>query len=242
MSTTTGDHDRPLPATFAVTRDALHQLACYVLAPARLAQEGRISLQPVGDGFGTPPVESRSRVRVSGADLVIEGADTSAARPITTLRDAAEFAGVALDPRPAVGSDLPPFEPDTLLRVDRAASIALGAWYGDGLVVLQRLVAPAGGTVSIPELWPEHFDLAVVVSPADHPAVNVGFSPGDGACDEPYVYVGPFDRGGLIGNYWNAPFGALRRRSELVADGDLQAAAATFIDEGLARSSGNRHT
>jgi hypothetical protein len=233
-------HD--LPATYDATRAALHQLACYVLAPARLAQDERISLQPVGDGFGTPPIEGGSAVRVSGADLVIENVDASSARSITTLRDAAEFVGVALDPRPPVGADLPPFEPDSPLEVDRTASIALGAWYRAGLDAIQRLVLPAGSTVGSAELWPEHFDLAVVITPAGHARVNIGFSPGDDASDEPYVYVGPFERRGLVGNYWNAPFGALRRRSELLAGGDLVDAAVMFIDEGLARSAGDRST
>jgi hypothetical protein len=232
-------HDA-LPATFAATREALHALACYVIAPARLASDGHIGLRPVEGGIGTPWLEDGSRVRVSGAYLVVDVDGVGCARPITTLRDAAALAGVALDPRPPVGSDLPPFEPDAALPVDRRASLALGSWYALGSDVLDRLTPPDAAVVSERQLWPEHFDLAVVVTPGRRPAVNVGFGPGDSFSDEPYVYVGPFDRTGLDDAFWNAPFGAFRTRRELLAGGDPVAAAGAFIADGLARAVGTR--
>ena len=106
------------PATFPGTRDGLHALACFVLAPARKAVTGRIGLRPVPGGFGTPPLPDGSRLLVRGATLIREPGGPAA---ITTVRAAAELAGVTLAADPGVGSDLPPFEPDRPLAIDEAA-------------------------------------------------------------------------------------------------------------------------
>jgi hypothetical protein len=219
-----------LPATFAATRDDLHRLACYVVAPAGKARTGEIGLRPAPGGFATPPFDDGTSVAVRGAELVIGGRSM----PITTLRAAADFAGVELRPDPGVGTDLPSFEPDAPLVVDADATQALAAWYAFGAAALAR-IARTVGTVSAATLWPEHFDLAVVVELADGVAANVGFSPGDGYSDDPYAYVGPFDRTGLGDDFWNAPFGAVRTRTELAATPDGAAAVDAFVAEGLAR-------
>ena len=227
----------PLPPAFTATRESLRAVACYVIAPARKAETGRIGLVSTGDGFGTPPLAGGRRVLVRGDLLVVE---PGAGRPLTTVRDAAEQVGVELSPDPGVGHDLPPFEPDTPLAVDAAASLAMGRWYALGDAALTRLVEgdrlPAGASTSEVQLWPEHFDLALVVMLAGGAAVNVGFSPGDAGVEEPYVYVGPHDLDGLRGGYWNAPFGAVLRRSELRGDdesAEAETAALEFVAEGL---------
>ena len=115
---------------------------------------------------------------------------------------------------PDVGSDLPPFDPDAPLEVDEAAAHSLGEWFALATTVLTGLTVPSG-TVDAPTLWPEHFDLAVTVMLPGDVGVNVGFSAGDATSAEPYAYVGPWDRTGLTGEFWNAPFGALRTRREL---------------------------
>ena len=84
------------------------------------------------------------------------------------------------------------------------------------------------------QLWPEHFDLAVIVDLPGGARVNVGFSPGDGFHDAPYAYVGPHDTGGLSGDYWNAPFGAYLGYAELASAADPHAFATEFITFGLA--------
>lgn len=68
-------------------------------------------------------------------------------------------------------------------------------------------------------LWPEHFDLAIVVA-----RVNYGFSPGDAQIGEPYLYVGPFD-GPPSGDdeFWNAPFGAVLGHREVTSVEDAVA-------------------
>ena len=119
------------------------------------------------------------------------------------------------------------------LDVDDPASRWLGRWYAFGAGQLDRLRANVdGATVSEAQLWPEHFDLAVTVD-SDGDAVNVGFSPGDRETAEPYVYVGPHDRTGLDGDYWNAPFGALLPYADLQRASDPGSLAAAFVDAGL---------
>lgn len=69
--------------------------------------------------------------------------------------------------------------------------------------------------------------------------MNLGGSPGDGYSDEPYPCVGPFasarpDDSG----FWNAHFGAVRTRCELVADdgeSGLVASGAAFLLDGYGR-------
>jgi hypothetical protein len=51
--------------------------------------------------------------------------------------------------------------------------------------------------------------------------VNYGVSPGDGFLPEPYAYVGPWTP--REGEFWNAPFGAVRRASELADAGEVAA-------------------
>jgi hypothetical protein len=165
--------------------------------------------------------------------------DPGEAVPITTLREAAAFLGITLTDDPGVGRDLPPYAPDADLRVDAAASEALGAWYAFGHGALQRLAdaAMAGDeAVSVTEaqLWPEHFDLAVTAEVPDGRRVNVGFSPGDTFSAEPYLYVGPHDAGSLADPFWNAPFGAYVTYEELRGRPDPAATADGFINRGLA--------
>jgi hypothetical protein len=64
--------------------------------------------------------------------------------------------------------------------------------------------------------------------------VNLGFSPGDTFEDEPYLYVGPWgsDRPG-VSRFWNAPFGALRRRSEVLDAPDPTEFCVRFLHDGL---------
>jgi hypothetical protein len=197
----------PLPDNYGATRQALHALACYAIAPFRKARTGHIGLRPVGEGFGTPPFKDGTRVVVRADLLVREPGDGI---HITTTRAAAEFLGIELSADPGVGRELPPFEPDAELAVDRDASLSLGRWYALGAVVLAELeqVLGPGDSLSEPQLWPEHFDLATVVVLENQVKVNVGFSPGDRFSAEPYVYVGPQDLEGVSGKFWNVPFGA----------------------------------
>jgi len=219
-----------LPAGFSATRESLRALACYAISPWCKARSGRIGLRSLADGWGTPVLDDGSRVVVRGDRLaLVPGPEVS----ISTVRAAAELLGVEPSSDPGVGSDLPPYAPDAPLGVDRAASEALAAWYAAGQVVIDRVQeARAVQPVVVAQLWPEHFDLAVAL-PSASSAANVGVSPGDGFCDEPYVYVGPHRLDGLAGPYWNAPFGSYASRSELLGRGELVGAGVDFVLEGL---------
>lgn len=98
-----------------------------------------------------------------------------------------------------------------------------------GQRLLDHLCAelPATAEPAVVQLWPEHFDLGTHVTLAGGDHANLGASPGDGFSDDPYLYVAPWSdaRPGDPG-YWNAPFGAVRRRDELVVTGTAGAAAA----------------
>jgi hypothetical protein len=221
----------PLPPTYGATRDALHAVACFAIAPARKARTGRIGLRPSGDGFGTPAGEDGPRIVVRGDRLVVGDVE----RHLTTVRDACSLLGVEPSPDPGVGSDLPPYRPDAPLDVDAAASLALGEWFAFGQRLLESLEPPDGGSVGEPQLWPEHFDLAAVVDGPTGP-INVGASPGDAFHPLPYVYAGPHERDSLEDDpFWNAPFGAFVSHDQLRTADDPLAAAQQFVASALRR-------
>jgi hypothetical protein len=228
-----------LPETFAATRETLRALCCYAVAPARKARTGRIGLRPYDGAIATPPFDDGTRIVVRGDRLGVEPGEDI---PITTVRDAAAFLGIEVDADPGVGHDLPRFAPDERLRIDPAASMALGAWYAFGGRLLDALRAALPHVeMSEAQLWPEHFDVAVTLDGAAGGDVNVGCSPGDGFHDGPYVYVGPHDTTDLGDEIWNAPFGAVLGRADLAGEPDAAAAALAFVSrclESLGRRAG----
>jgi hypothetical protein len=204
----------PVSDGWAETREAMRRLACYVLSPARKAANGKIGLRYTYGGFGTP---------FFGADELIG---------ITSLADAAAFAGVTLSEDPGVGSDLPGFgDPDAALPIDPSTAAGLGDWYGFSALVLEQSRAElnvAGRTCSRVQLWPEHFDMGCNIE-----GVNFGCSPGDGYLTEPYIYVGPWNTEGLPeGDFWNAPFGAALPYKELLGASDQRDTALAFLRRG----------
>jgi hypothetical protein len=224
----------PLPDGYAGTRDALHRLASYVLAPARKAVTGRIGLRSTPGGFGTPPfgADEAVQLRVEGTSLIRQQGGSSEAIGITSLSAAAAFAGVTLSDAPGIGHDPPPLgDPEAVLAVDPAASAALGAWFAFGSAVLEEFRAELnaeGLECSEVQLWPEHFDLGCNIE-----GVNFGCSAGDGFSAEPYVYVGPWDTEGLPdGDFWTAPFGAVLTYQELLGAEDQKTAALAFLRRG----------
>jgi hypothetical protein len=219
----------PLPASFALTRAALHRVAEQIVGPAR-KPDNEISLRATRGGFGTPPFEHlgvERQVGVDGVELVysVAGAETRA--PLGSLAGSAELvaellpAGTALDPEP--------------LDLDAPAAAALAAWFELGATVLERLRsdAAATGSPTPARLWPEHFDIAI--ESGDEGAgwrANYGFSPGDQDHPEPYVYVGPWRE--VSGEPWNASGfnGAELGYAELVAAADPLQRALDFCRAG----------
>jgi len=226
----------PLPERFVETLRSLHAVAEHVLAAARYAAVGRIGLEPVGRGFGTPPFpEPRQhadrRLLVEGDVLARVDGGATLVEPLTTLRAAAEFAQVDAG-APDVYVASTPLDLDAALAVDADASYALGVWFTFVASALDDFVGSvdrAGETPAERTLWPEHFDLATELGPAGARA-NYGGSPGDDANPEPYLYVGPWDEPPADA-LWNATSfpGALVSYRELRAAADpLRAARGLF--------------
>jgi hypothetical protein len=223
------------------TRVALHRVAVHVLARRRQEVTGRIGLRATPGGFGTPsfgPPDAPEVLRVAGGTLLREVGGDVASTSLhgSTLRQLAAFAGTDLSAPLDVGRDTPaPGDPDEPLAVDDGHALALAEWFHVGWQVLDRVAATATAPTAT-QLWPEHFDAGSAVSVGSGPddRCNLGASAGDGGIPEPYLYVGPWGPG-RPGDpaYWNAPFGAVLRRSEVV--GDPVAAGEAFLREGLAR-------
>jgi hypothetical protein len=224
MTMTTGIA-RCSPARLAATRDGWHQVAEHILAAALHAETGKIGLLPSPGGFRTPPFGADGRLlAVDGAELVAGRAGGSRRAALTTLRAAAEFAGVTPGAPAGVYRPATPLDLDRELMIDPEASRVLAGWYALGSRALSQFAAEYPGDEPGPAvLWPEHFDLGITAG-----AVNYGASPGDGQFPDPYLYVGPHD-GPPPGDpaFWNAPFGAARTIHQI---GTVQAAVAFFAD------------
>ncbi len=195
-----------MPSTFAATRDALHQVALAVVAPAR-KPEAEISLRYTRGGFGTPFFEEGGvdcQVRIVGGELIRQ-------------RDIEE-----------THEPLPP-------EVDEAAARALGDFYGFACSVLEQLRADESeADSSLVRIWPEHFDIAMELGDdAAGKRANFGASPGDERHDEPYLYVGPWNPDLASGELWNGTGfqGAELRYSELLAAEDQRRTALDFMRE-----------
>jgi hypothetical protein len=219
----------PLPPTFAAALASLHRVAEELVAPAR-KPDNEIALTATPSGFGTPEFEhegERQQVRVEGAELVRRIGDEERRAPLTTLAAGAE---AIADLLPA-GSE-PGAEP---LDIDPAATEALGRWYAFAEALLERLVSEAAPAeeASPPNLWPEHFDIAIELgSESDGLRANYGASPGDEDHAEPYLYVGPWTAK-VEGDLWRATgfAGADMAYAELLSAADQAAAALEFFTE-----------
>jgi len=156
--------------------------------------------------------------------------------PLTTLEEAAAFAGV--EPATSTGA----YEPSTAwdagapLAADPDAAEFLGHWFGLGMSVLEELradVSPSYAASRV-QLWPEHFDLAVDMgNDSKGKRANYGASPGDAEHPEPYFYVGPWNvaRPGDK-KYWNETWGASLPFSAVVDAGNQRETALSFLRRG----------
>jgi hypothetical protein len=214
------------------TRASLHAVAEHVMAAAQYARKRRLGLRQATGGFATQPfvVDGvERRLAIVGTELVVrddrQGEATERRAPITSLRAAAVLGGGPLGMPSDLYRPSPMPDPDATLAVDPAAAAFLADIYARVQAALTGFAADlVGKGPSEIQLWPEHFDLAAVVSD-----VNYGGSPGDADHAEPYLYVAPFEppRGG---GFWNASFGAIRRWDEVAGVDD----AIRFFHEGRA--------
>jgi hypothetical protein len=234
-----------LPPRFASSRAGLHVLAFYVLSPARRAVNGKIGLRWTAGGFGTPFFADDTQVRVEGGHVVVQTAGDVRADELSTVRRAAALVG--REPRAGDrgefdAPELP--ELDAPLDIDPLAVAFLDAWFGLGASVLEQLrVDAAGDDPSLVQLWPEHFDLAVEAGVEGNATrATYGFSPGDDAHDEPYLYVGPWRPVDRAEPYWNDhAFNGASMPLAKLGDGPRQRERAlAFLREGRAISSATR--
>ena len=219
----------PVPPRYTETRVALHTVAEHVLAAARYRTDGHIGLRPVRGGIGTPTFDGR-RLEVVGGDIVQYTGVDVLREPITTLRSAGTLVGVEPGAPAEVYTPATPLDLDAGLEVDPTAADALAEWFALVSDALGRFAAThASESPTEAQLWPEHFDLALVLS-----QVTYGGSPGDSGHPEPYLYVGPFTP--RQGPFWNESFGASRAGADVAGVDD----AVAFFEEGHRRAAENR--
>jgi hypothetical protein len=222
------------------TRTALHTIAAHVLARRRYAVGGRFGLRAGPGGIATPAFgDDPETIRISGVTLVREvgGLSTRVSINGSTLRALAGFVDVDLDAPFSCGDDTPPLGAVDVpfdLVVETATEI--NDWFALAWTVLDDILGslPKGFEVATIQLWPEHFDAATTVTVPSGQGVNLGFSPGDGFESEPYLYVGPWgDERPGDPTFWNAPFGATRRRSETRGSANTAEFCRQFLCQGL---------
>lgn len=231
--------------TYEQTRVALHRVAAHILGRRRWQVTMHFGLRAGPGGIATPafgePVEC---IRIAGPFLTHEVGSTTRYMPIpgSTLRELANFVGTDLDDGFRVGQNTPDLgDPDEPIVADEASLAVIADWYALGWQVVDTVVGtlPARATPATLQLWPEHFDVGtnVAYGERDDQRVNLGCSPGDDFEPEPYLYLGPWgaDRPGQP-SYWNAPFGAMLRSSEMDPS-DPVGSGVRFMKSGLDRLS-----
>jgi hypothetical protein len=185
------------------TRRTLHGIAEHIVSAHGWRSGADIRLFVTMRGFETRPVGADV---LALADGVLERRPSGPSIPLTaaaTLGALADGVGVPFgmpDPpyKPASGC-----APDDPVTVDIAALTTLVDGWARGAQALRIVAARHDLDEPEPVLWPEHFDVGLAVG-----EVNLGVSPGDDVCGEPYAYIGPWTA--RAGTFWNAPFGALR--------------------------------
>jgi len=229
----------PLPAVprnYPAARNAFHRLAYSVVAEARRSANGKFGLRYTHRGFGTPFFGDDEQVRVEGAELVHQHGDRVVDTPITTLRAAAEFVGIAPTTEAAEHDSPPLGDLDEPLAVTPEAGEFLGQWYGLAWAVLEELRAtPDAFDPERVQLWPGHFDPALAVGNAEtNGRATYGMSPGDDAHDEPYVYVGAWGDVDRSDPYWNEQNfnGASLPYSDIVSSPDPYQVVLDFVRAG----------
>ncbi len=171
-------------ACLAATRAGWHRVAEHILASALYRATGNIGLVSSPGGFRTPSFGTDARfLAVDGTELVVGGAGGTKRTPLTTVRAAAEFAGITPGAPAGVYEPATPLDLDAPLMIEPEAARLLAAWYGLGAQALSRLAAEIpGDQPTAPVLWPEHFDVGITAA-----AINYGASPGDDHVADPYL-------------------------------------------------------
>jgi len=216
-SSDTSGPEFPVTDVLVTTRQSLHGLAEWLLAGPQYARAGTIRLRVVDGGVETKD----GQVGLDAASLVVRSSDGEVRYPLKgTLQEVGAAAGIEPSVPGDLYSDHAPVGPDNEIDLDQSTAQLLFEWFERGR---QGLVAFAPDAEPI--LWPEHFDLGI-----SSDEVNYGISLGDATHAEPYAYIGPFAQ--RDGDFWNAPFGAVRSANDLPTAG----AIGMFFAEGAKRA------
>ncbi len=201
---TTTNHSTAREDALLRTRRGLHGIGeCLMAGPQRRAG-GRFTLRVTPGGFATT---GEPALRLDGVDLV---AAESARRPASgTFGELAGHLGVEFGAPPDGYPDGSGALIDDEVVLDPGAAALISQWFLRGDAAL-RMLAPR----ETPILWPEHFDVAIVVD--DH---SIGVSAGDDYHLEPYAYVSARAHG--PSEFWNAPFGAVLSHEDVDEPADL---------------------
>jgi hypothetical protein len=226
-----------LPDTFAETRQALHQFAFFVLAPRRHRANGKIGLRYTLGGFGTPFFEHDEQVRIDGTELVRQSGETAESIVLTSVGESVRFIGGEYRQVwfPDFRDQLHPAPPEEPLPVDGSSARAVADWFGFCVSILEELRHKSRErNPRRPQLWPEHFDLAIELDLGGERS-SIGGSPGDAAHSEPYLYVTGNDSVSRSDPRWNDEhfFGASLPYRDLVDAPDQRATALAFYRDSL---------
>lgn len=185
----------PASQTLVATRRQLHGIAECLLAGPEYRATGEIALAITPGGFGTA---TAPEIRLEGLELVAGDRRVPAAG---SFGDLADRLGVEFG-APGIYRDGSGAQSDDVVDLDPAAARLILDWY-----TLSDSALRALDPEQQPILWPEHFDVAILLDDRSY-----GSSPGDDFHQTPYAYVSANDHDGEP--FWNAPFGALRDAGE----------------------------
>ena len=230
-----------LPDAYDGTRQSLHQLAFFAVAPKRFDQTTKLALRYTHGGFGTPFFGDEEQVRVEGDHLVYQQGQQVRSIPITTLQDACDFLNIPYrdvwfesfhDPLTPVGAT-------TNLPLDPGVTDAIAEWFGFATSVLEEARRTArAAEVSRVQLWAEHFDLAFEMGSLEAgQRASYGASPGDDGHPEPYLYVAAWGEIDRSDPYWNDETfnGSSLSYRDLLGAKDQRPTALGFLRDGFTR-------
>ena len=185
-----------LPDDYLETVDALHRLTVYVISPAQRLVNGEIILRSLPGGFGTYEFGDGTVVRIDGARPGRRRRPRPRRAPITTLRAAAELAGIEPDVGQADQFDVPAARRPRRAAARRRAAVAdLADWYALVTGVLETLRAEAGPADDAQPPCGSGRSTSTRDRPgrrADGQRGTYGGSPADGHHAEPYLYASPW--------------------------------------------------
>jgi hypothetical protein len=195
------------------TRRLLHGVAEGLLAGPQHRACGRIALRIVPGGFATV---GQPALRLDGTDLVV---DEERRVPLTgSLGEVGRATGYGYGEPVKVYHEHSGTSANDHLDLDPDALGEITDWFVLGDAALRVLAAN-----EVPTLWPEHFDVAILLHDR-----SFGASPGDDFSSVPYAYVsdGTLPRD----DFWNAPFGAFRPATDFTGIADLVAFWSAGLD------------